>query len=127
MQRGKKNFKGVKEVQVNGQATKGFEEIKRAAHDHFHRVYSEERPFLGSPIMDYVPSLIHHSKNQKLTAPISNKEVKKALSTMEHDKAPGPYGFTAISIKSCWKIIKKDLLKMVRKSQNYNKIGGNTN
>ena len=76
---GRKFFKAVKEVQVNGQATKDFKEIKRATHDHFHQVYSEERPFLGSPILDYVPSLICHSKNRKLIAPISNKEIKNAL------------------------------------------------
>ena len=46
---------------------------------------------------------------------------------MEPNKAPGPDGFTARFLKSYWKIIKKDLLKMVRKSQNCNKIGGSTN
>ena len=46
---------------------------------------------------------------------------------MDPNKAPSLDGFTARFLKSCWKIIKKDLLKMVRKSQNCNKIGGSTN
>ena len=70
---GRKNFNSVKEEQIQGQTTKDFEEIKRAAHDHFQRVYSAEGPFMGSPILDDVPSLIRHSKNHKLSAPISNK------------------------------------------------------
>ena len=36
---GRKNFKVLEEVQVNGQATKYFEEIMWVADDHFHRVY----------------------------------------------------------------------------------------
>ena len=124
---GRKNFKAVKEFQVHGQTTKDFEEIKRAAHDHFQQVYSKEVPFMGSPILDTVPSRIHQSKNRKLTAPISNKEIKKALASMEPDKAPSPDGFTARFLKSYWKIVKKDMVRMVRKSQNCNKIGGSTN
>ena len=98
---GQKNFKSVKEVQVHGQATKDFEEIKQAAHDHFQQVYSEEGPFMGSPILDIVPSRIRQSKNWKLTAPISNKQIKKALASMEPDKAPGLDGFTTRFLKSC--------------------------
>ena len=46
---------------------------------------------------------------------------------MNPDKAPGPDGFTARFFIACWDIIQKDLVKMVRKSQNCNKIGGSTN
>ena len=67
---------------------------------------------------DVIPSLTRHSKNRKMIAPISNKEVKKARASMEPDKAPGPDGFTARFLKSYWKIVKKDLVKMVCKSQN---------
>jgi len=46
---------------------------------------------------------------------------------MEPDKAPGPDGFIARFLQSCWSTINKDLLRMVRKSQSCSKIGGNTN
>ena len=46
---------------------------------------------------------------------------------MEPDKDPRPYGFTARFIQVCWQIVKKDLHKMVLKSQDCHKIGGNTN
>jgi hypothetical protein len=62
-----------------------------------------------------------------LTAPINLQEIKNALDNMEADKAPGPDGFTPRFYKACWPIIKKDLLRMVRKSQNCLKLGGSTN
>jgi hypothetical protein len=46
---------------------------------------------------------------------------------MNPDKAPGPDGLTTRFYIACWDIIKKDLVKMVRKSQNCRKIGGSTN
>ena len=52
---------------------------------------------------------------------------KDALFDMEPDKAPGPDGFTARFLQSCWQIVEKDLYKMILKSQNCQKIGGSTN
>jgi hypothetical protein len=46
---------------------------------------------------------------------------------MDPDKAPGLVGFTARFYNSCWPIIKKDLLRMVKKSQNCTKLGRSTN
>jgi hypothetical protein len=46
---------------------------------------------------------------------------------MDPDKAPGPDGFSARFLQVCWPIVEKDLLKMVQKSQNTQKIGGSTN
>ena len=55
------------------------------------------------------------------------EELKEVVEDMEQDKAPGPDSFSAIFIKICWDIIHKDLLKMVIKSQQCEKIGGSTN
>eukprot|EP00253_Pinus_taeda_P031873 PITA_31873 len=46
---------------------------------------------------------------------------------MDLDKAPGPDDFSTRFLQACWPIIEKDLLKMVQKSQNIQKIGGSTN
>jgi len=46
---------------------------------------------------------------------------------MDPDKAPGPDGFTARFFISCWDIIHRDLIRMVKKSQHCSKIGGGTN
>jgi hypothetical protein len=55
------------------------------------------------------------------------EEIKTTLDNMEDDKAPGPDGFTTRFLKVCWDIIKRDLHKMVLKSQRCNKLGGSTN
>ena len=55
------------------------------------------------------------------------EEIKRAVDGMKDDRAPGPDGFNATFVKLCWNIIKKDLIKMVRKSQRCSKIGGSTN
>jgi hypothetical protein len=46
---------------------------------------------------------------------------------MEADKAPGPDGFTIHFYKSCWHIIKDDLLKMISGCMKKEKVGGGTN
>ena len=40
---------------------------------------------------------------------------------------PGPDGFTARFLQSCWQIVEMDLHKMILKSQACQKIGANTN
>lgn len=46
---------------------------------------------------------------------------------MDPDKAPRPDGFSARFLQTCWSIIEKYLIKMIRKYQNSQKIGGSTN
>jgi hypothetical protein len=46
---------------------------------------------------------------------------------MNPDKASRPDGFTARFYQNNWDIIKSDLTKLIRKSQNCSKIGGGTN
>ena len=55
------------------------------------------------------------------------EEIKEAVDDMEDDRALGLDGFNVNFIKACWGIIKKDLFKMIGKSQRCDKIGGNTN
>ena len=67
--------------------------------------------------------MINHSINRNLIGPISKKEIKMDLASMDLDKAPRLDSFTARFLKNCWKTIKNDLHKMVIKSQACNKIG----
>ena len=62
-----------------------------------------------------------------LTAPVIVNEIKQALDDMDPNKALGPDGFTTQFIKTCWNIVKKDLNKMILKSQTCHKLGGSTN
>jgi len=91
-------------------------------------LYSEEKdPSHYSDLLDNIPSVITQRMNESLEAKVTKDEVKKALFDMDPDKAPGPDGFSARFLQACWPIVEKDLLKMVQKSQNTQKIGGSTN
>eukprot|EP00253_Pinus_taeda_P001985 PITA_01985 len=125
-----KQFKNVSEIRSHDTVVKYFEGIKRAAFTFFKELYSAT----ADPPIDtnaypisLIPLCVQDSVNTMLTAPISLDELKKALDCMEPNKAPGPDGFTARFLQSCWPIINKDLLRMVRKSQSCSKIGGSTN
>jgi hypothetical protein len=50
---------------------------------------------------------------QSLGDPFSKEEVKFAIQDMPSDKALGPDGFTGASFKSCWDIIKRDLMRVI--------------
>jgi len=109
---------------------KDSEGIKRATHSFFKDLYSapEELPIDSQAYpIDLIPHYVQDSDNIMLTDLISMNEVKKALDCMDPDKALGPDGFTTRFYLTCWPTIKKDLLRMVGKSQTCTKIGGSTN
>jgi hypothetical protein len=125
-----KNFNTVTEINSQDQIIKDFKEIKKVAHSFFKDLFiaPEADPLdLMSYPLSSVPEMVGNAENQKLSAPISMQEIRSALQQMEPDKAPGLDGFTIRFYNSCWPIIKKDLLRMVKKSQNCTKLGGSTN
>jgi hypothetical protein len=60
---------------------------------------------------DDIPQ-VSHVENTFLTAPFTEKEVKEAIFSMEHNKAPGPDGFPAEFYQRFWDVIKDDLMQM---------------
>lgn len=46
----------------------------------------------------------------ELELPFTLEEVKCTIDSMPSDKAPGPDGFTGAFFKSCWEIIKDDVM-----------------
>eukprot|EP00253_Pinus_taeda_P034931 PITA_34931 len=126
----RKNFKSVSEIHHQNTVIKDFEGIKRAAYSFYQDLYSTpEEPAIDPHVypIELIPKCVQDSDNAKLTAPISMEELKEVLDSMEPDKAPGPDGFSVRFLLTCWSTIKKDLLRMVRKSQNCAKLGGGIN
>ena len=77
--------------------------------------------------MNLVPMMVERKDNIKLMQRITIEELKTVMEEMEEDKAPGLDGFNARFVKVCWEMVHKDLLKMVLKAQQCDKIGGSTN
>ena len=50
---------------------------------------------------------------QSLEAPFTKEEIDKVISQMPGDKSPGPDGFNAAFLKSCWEIIAPDFYKLI--------------
>eukprot|EP00253_Pinus_taeda_P002975 PITA_02975 len=126
----RKHFKTVNEIHYQNTVVKDYKGIKRAAHSFFKDLYSApEEPPINSQayLIDLIPHYVQDSNNIMLTALISMNEIKKVLDCLDLDKAPGPDGFTARFYLTCWPTIKKDLLRMICKSQTCTKIGGSTN
>jgi ribonuclease HI len=126
----RKQYKAVTEVQVQNKTIADPEGIKQAAYEAFETLYTEPK---GTEMdqqrypLTVIPRLINEDTNNKLTREVTQQEIKEALDQMNPDKAPGPDGFTARFYQQCWNIIKKDLTKMIKKSQQSSKLGGSTN
>eukprot|EP00253_Pinus_taeda_P003795 PITA_03795 len=124
----KKCFNSIAEIKGDTTNHKDFASIKRAAFLHFKNLYSEDVNLVQNCcLLDWVPPSISAEMNRQLEAKVTKAEVKNALSAMDPDKAPGPDGFFAKFLQSCWHIVEKDLYKMVQKSQACQKIEGSTN
>ena len=124
----RKCFNIISEIKEENDIYKDFEHIKKYAFLHFQSLYSEDKDQNQNlDLLDVVPSVISQQTKENLEAKITKEEVEKALFDMDLDKAPGLDGFSARFLQVCWPIIEKDLLRMVQKSQNTQKIGGSTN
>ena len=77
-------------------------------------------------ISEKIPKLIRDDR-ESLIQPISIDEVHSVIWSLHLDKAPRPDGFPISFYRSCWHIIKKDLLIMLIWTQCKDKIGGATN
>jgi hypothetical protein len=83
-----------------------------AIHEHFSSVLAKgaTRPFdfNWGELQLEMPDL------HCLGDPFSEEEVKFAIQHMPSDKAPGPDGFSGAFFKSCWEIIKVDLMRVIQ-------------
>jgi exonuclease III len=115
---------------AEGQICKGFSQLKEAAVTHFKHLYTADSQNSEEDTADFlanIPLLISPEDNVILTKPITEEEIIKVIWSMESNKAPGPDGFSILFYKTCWDIIKADLLKMAQGFMKKAKIGGGTN
>ena len=58
---------------------------------------------------------IQHHNLHALGVVITEEEVWAAIKEMPNDKAPGPDGFTAGFLRSCWPVVKQDFVRVFQK------------
>ena len=127
MTEARKSTNNVSEIKVNDQVFSQFDEIKEEASKFFSELFTDQPTASDIHLLDLVPSAVTSNDNDLLNRIITMDELREAIAVMEEDRAPGPDGYNVNFISICWDIVKKDLLKMVRKSQNCSKSGGSTN
>lgn len=66
-------------------------------------------------VLTHIPRIISKETNKKLIAMNSKEEVRKALFTMQRDKAPGPYKFPTSFFQDNWKIVRNEVVEVVSK------------
>ncbi|XP_059066322.1 uncharacterized protein LOC131857643 [Cryptomeria japonica] len=68
--------------------------------------------------LNVIPELITDAQNQSLMKPIQFEEVRKAVFSMEGDKAPGPDGFSTFFFQTFWEVVGFEVWEVVEESQN---------
>ena len=63
--------------------------------------------------IDWTNIQLNRCQLQHLEQEFSEEEVQHVVHQMQSDKAPGPDGFIGVFYKSCWNIIKQDILAAV--------------
>jgi hypothetical protein len=66
---------------------------------------------MDETLRDDIPQ-VSEEENQILTAPFSEEKIKMAIFGMEHNKAPGPDGFSTKFYQFFWEIVKSDLMSL---------------
>ena len=56
---------------------------------------------------------LQNVNSTSLDDPFFEQEILHAIKQLPSDKAPGPDGFTGLFFKSCWNIIKQDVVVAV--------------
>jgi hypothetical protein len=104
--RKKKNF--IPKLQVGDQLVVSQEDKQAAVLEFYENLLgkAEEREFT----IDLAELGVQQHELSMLDAPFSEEEVWATIKEMPLDKAPGPDGFTGRFYKTCWNIIKGDLL-----------------
>eukprot|EP00253_Pinus_taeda_P030506 PITA_30506 len=115
---------------TNGQACRGFEQIKEAAVNHFQNLLNGGKDGSEEDMEEFlinIPQLVSLEDNESLIRPASEEEIINIAWSMEPDKSPGLDGFSIHFSRICWEIIKIDLMRIVQGFMRKAKVGGSIN
>ena len=115
----RKNFNCVLEIRSHDRVINNFDDIKFKASKHFKELYTTQPVIEDVELLDLVPNAIKSKDNDTLKRVITLDEIKKAVDSMEDDRAPGLDGFMVQFYLICWHIIKIDLVRMIQYVKKY--------
>lgn len=100
---------------VNGDVViEGTENLLRHATDFYKELFgpANGNMFHLDPNTWSIREKISVEDNDLITSRFTEEEVRKALFSMESNKAPGPDNIPAEFYKHCWEFVKKDLMRL---------------
>jgi hypothetical protein len=104
----KKNM--IKKLKDNdGIWVEGTDLLKPLVFDYFSNLFSSEVQVTDQAVLEKIAPRITPEMNEKLLAPFSAEDVKKAAFSIGDYKAPGPDGLHAIFYKKFWSICGEDI------------------
>eukprot|EP00253_Pinus_taeda_P002455 PITA_02455 len=108
------NNRIVKLTDHHGVERNTHEEMEEVLVQHFQRIAEEitaDRSQFTKKFTQYIPKLISKEDNYNLNRPVTEEELEEVITEMHNGKAPGPDGFNVDFFKTCWRIIKHDILE----------------
>ncbi|XP_060182406.1 uncharacterized protein LOC132612080 [Lycium barbarum] len=112
---GKRKRLQIKKIQdQNGVWLEQEEEITQEAIKFYSDQFSEKQIPTNFELLDHIPRLITAEQNAQINELPEGEEVKKAVFGLNSNSAGGPNGYTRKFFQSCWSIIAKDVVQMVR-------------
>lgn len=112
--RRRKNF--IKTLNTGQRVIHRQEEKEKAILDHFSSVLGSTTT--RNETLNWEPVNLSRQDLQHLEADFTEEEIKETIMDLKPESAPGPDGFIGIFLKTCWDIIKDDLILAVHYFQN---------
>jgi len=78
---------------------------------------SSDREHFIREVTSHIPKLVSREDNFNLNRAVMEEEISEVLKDMQNGKAPGLDGFNVDFFKSCWNIVKQDILQVVEDSK----------
>eukprot|EP00253_Pinus_taeda_P012133 PITA_12133 len=104
----------------NGRILQTHEEIDAVLVKHFLDIakenFLERKPFIKN-LVKHIPKLVSREDNGNLNRPVTEQEISEVLKETQNGKAPSPDGFNVDFFKSCWNIVKEDIVEIVEDSR----------
>jgi hypothetical protein len=98
----KRNF--IKRLQHESDWVEGTAALKPIVLQYFANLFTSEVQETDPAFLEKIQPRVSHLMNEKLLAPFSPEDVKKAAFSIGDLKAPGPNGLHAVFHKNFWSI-----------------------
>jgi hypothetical protein len=108
----------IKRLRVDNIWVEGTEALKPHILQYFTNLFSSKVQATDPALLEKIQPKISQAMNEKLVAPYSPEDVKKAIFSIGDLKAPGPDGLDAIFYKKFWCICGDNITREVLQAMN---------